>query len=420
MNDKPHLLGWKLSLLALAFIVACSDKTPSNPDTRVPDGPRSERPGDGVGPTGEGRPASDRGPDVSVKRDTVKQPARWEVVSGAELKFEGHTATLLQDGRVLVAGGRTSGPTATREALLYDPGKNTMQQTGSMAKERWAHTATLLQDGRVLVAGGNAPGSAGALDSTEVFDPASPASPWSTGPSLPGRRSSHRAVLLASGEVLLSGGLGGSGQLNSLALYQPGTNNWKQLGIPMTSKRVGHTATVLKNGKVLFAGGYSGQDYLDTLEVFDPATETMTPIAAKLTEKRNYATASLLQAGQVLIVGGEFCGGSGCQGTVGDDLYDPSTNQVTGIAHAGSPPVFHAAASLSDGRVLITGGTGSGDSKKAVLYSPGGAGSWSSAPLMASGRYSHTATTLSDGSVLVVGGTDQQWTYVGDVERFYP
>jgi hypothetical protein len=357
---------------------------------------------------------------IDLTPDKPKLPARWEQVPSASLKMERHTATLLKDGRVLIVGGRISGSAATKEVHVYLPDKNLLQTVAPMQFERWGHSATLLKDGRVLVAGGSGSGSSTTYQSTEVFEPV--ANTWSPGPDLPSPRALHRAVLLASGDVLIAGGVASGLQLKSFVIYQTGSNAFKQLTTSMTTKRAGLAMLLLKDSKVVLVGGFGGTDgktYLDTLEVFDPATEAATAIAAKMSDKRNFPTATLLPNGEVLIVGGEFCD-STCQNTSSDDLYDPTKDKITGISHVGVPPAFHAASALADGRVLITGGIGQSDMSKVVIFDPAGSGAWVTAPSLLFKRYQHTSTTLLDGSVLVVGGTVTDWTYVEQVERFYP
>jgi len=123
-----------------------------------------------------------------------------------------HTATLLPNNKVLVAGGQNAGASlATAE--LFDPTAGTWSATGSMTDARSSHTGTLLSNGTVLVAGGNP----GPLNTAELYDPT--AGTWSTTASMADARASHTGTLLSNGEVVVAGGEGASSVLASAELY---------------------------------------------------------------------------------------------------------------------------------------------------------------------------------------------------------
>lgn len=166
-----------------------------------------------------------------------------------------HTATLLQDGRVLVTGGGGEGYASSTSAELFDPTTGTFHRTGSMKTGRWLHTATLLQDGRVLVLGGRSPRDS-VYRSAETYDPRSGTfSP--TGAMVDGRQE-HTATLLPDGRVFIAGGYWSDGQhwrvLASTEMYDPGTGKVQPLG-SMGTPRNDHTATLLHDGRVLIVGG---------------------------------------------------------------------------------------------------------------------------------------------------------------------
>ncbi|MFP2913560.1 kelch repeat-containing protein, partial [Pyxidicoccus sp. 3LFB2] len=93
----------------------------------------------------------------------------WSPTGSLRTGRYGHTATLLADGRVLVAGGYALRGDTTASAELYDPATGTWAATGAMGQARSNATATLLPDGRVLVAGGY---GGAILSSAELYDPA--------------------------------------------------------------------------------------------------------------------------------------------------------------------------------------------------------------------------------------------------------
>jgi hypothetical protein len=204
-----------------------------------------------------------------------------------------HTATLLGNGKVLVAGG-ISGGGILSSADLYDPTTNTWSFAAPMSAARWEHTATLLGNGKVLVAGGD--NDITYLASAELYDPAtdtwSPAAPMSTA------RVSPTATLLGNGQVLVAGG---SGHLSSAELYDPASNSWSTAG-SMSAARWEHTATLLGNGKVLVAGG-DNVTYLASAELYDPGSNSWSP-AGTMSAARAYHTATLLGNGEVLVAGG--------------------------------------------------------------------------------------------------------------------
>jgi len=164
-----------------------------------------------------------------------------------------HTATLLPNGMVLVAGGRFLLPCCNvlASAELYDPTRGTWTATGSLNTGRAYHTATLLPNGMVLVAGG-IDSSFNISASAELYDPAN--GTWTATGSLNAARRSHTATLLQNGKVLVAGGYGSNGIFPSAELYDPASGTWIATDSLNTARWV-HTATLLQNGMVLVAGG---------------------------------------------------------------------------------------------------------------------------------------------------------------------
>ena len=322
-----------------------------------------------------------------------------------------HTATRLQDGKVLVVGGRDNDGNFLNSAELYDPATGAWSITGSLSTARIAHTATLLQSGKVLAAGGGVPPSP--PNTAEVYDPAT--GTWSATGSLAAAHSGHAAILIPNGKVLVVGGTAGFSMLNNAELYDPVAGTWGPAGNP-TWSRIGHTATLLQNGSVLVAGGIVGPYDADiefpaasTAELYDPGSGSWRTVGSAI---RLYShTATLLPSGKVLMAGGfnvqATC--AGCLAVTRRDaeLYDPAGEawSFTGSLLVGH--VGHTASLSPSGKVLVAGGGFDGADGEAELYDPD-SGLWTATSSLSVGRAGHRATLLLNGNVLVEGGTGVQ------------
>ena len=321
------------------------------------------------------------------------------------------TATLLADGKVLVAGGvnNTTFPTT---AELYDPAAGTFAQTtGSLTTVRVDATATLLKSGKVLLAGGSSGNTQ--VATAELYDPTSQTFTPTTG-SMSTARSFHVATLLNDGSVLVTGGLDPSGAsvgapVATAEIYDPSTNSFTSTSGPMTIGRFFHTATLLPSGKVLITGGLSSGQNLSSAELYDPATKTFSAAGA-MTVVRMGHTATMLGTGKVLLAGGGNSFGGTATNTA--ELYDPTAGTFTATTAMANARSSHTATLLSSGQVLLAGGasqffaTGPSSSISAAeLFDPT-TGNFSETADLIDLREAHTATLLQTGDVLVVGGAD--------------
>jgi hypothetical protein len=301
-----------------------------------------------------------------------------------------YSATLLQDGRVLIAGGD---PDKTPSAEIYDPLSGTFAETGAPIQLRSNHAAVLLRDGRVLLVGGCQPCAAIA----EIYNP-------KTGTFARTGNMSHdqwvySAVLLKNGKVLVIGQI-------TAELFDPATETFVSLSstggwhVPVGGWNGPYgfmTATLLADGTVLLASGSSVLLYDPVNEVFRQLPTKTIPLAE--------ATATPLLDGSVLFIGGNNgdvvweegpLAGPSMVYDPGIQIFKPKANMTTGRTPG------HTATMLKDGRVLIAGGRFDG-LESAELYNPA-TGTFSRTTDMLRSRTYHTATLLRDGRVLITGG----------------
>ncbi len=387
----------------------------------------------------------------------------WSAAGDMGIARDGHTATLLPNGTVLVAGGLSPGVLTSSEFYTPDSGAGAWTSTGSLSQGRCAATATLLPNGKVLVTGGSFyPGFVEeSLASAEVFDPNEAGGTWTTTGPLAHSRTHHTATLLANGQVLVVAGyepnaFGVPVPLSSAELYDPSEPMWWTTGVgALNQMRGGQTATLLPFGTVLVAGGLGPTGWLPNAESYDPATWTWT-VTGSLHTARSGHTATLLANGQVLVVGGTNSGGY-LPTHYGVEQYNPDNGAWTvppascTLCHTAPFPAAldsrptghlhversqHTATLLGTGKMLVAGGQGTnGATNITELYNPA-TGFWSLWPVTArscttchttpptSGawdtpaghlhtpRYGHTATLMPDGTVLVVGGQNATGRYL--------
>src|SRR5277367_1553453 len=267
-------------------------------------------------------------------------------------------------GKVLVAGGLSGGVTLKKTTLtihaaaadieLYEPATGTFTSAGNLATPRTGYTQTMLANGKVLIAGGITTGGV-PIASAEIFDP-STATASPTG-NMTTPRMLHTVSLLEDGSVLIAGGVTDSAgdTTNTAELYNPSTGLFKPTtGQIVTtahspSPMAAHTATLIEgcgcssDGKVLLVDGFNSLG-VDTANQFatlyDPSTETFTQTTGQPIDDRTFQTATLLPDGDVLIAGGFYgqsrIGGGTAFGIYGGarssaEIFDPSANTFSCI-----------------------------------------------------------------------------------------
>ena len=286
-----------------------------------------------------------------------------------------HTATLLPNGTVLIAGGfyidAQNNFYSLSTAEIYDPVSGTFSYAnGTMTNGRFNSTATLLNNGLVLIAGGGYYTPSFSAADSELYDPVAQTFTPTTGAMITPREL-HTATLLNDGTVLIVGG-------NSFAtfaptaqaeIYDPVANTFSAAGNLNTATDF-HAAALLSSGKVLIAGGYCGPnctpDAVARTEVYDPSTKLFTN-STSLAIPRLSPTGTMLNNGTVLIVGGQT--NSGITGTA--EIFDPSTQNITGAGSLVTARDTQTATPLSDGTVLLASGVALGGlTLSAELYAP--------------------------------------------------
>ena len=303
-----------------------------------------------------------KAPDEFLAEVDIYDPASGHIQSTAPLHTgrHGHSATLLEDGRVLVVGGYNAMDSWLIDAEIYDPARDTWTIIFPLYPHGVGHTATRMSDGRVLVAGGCI-GSGVCTERVEIFDPLN--NSWQSAASLPSDRASHATTLLKDGRVLIIGGGSAAGiPLGGDALiYDSTTDLWTTI-TPMITPRLFTQCILLRDGRVLAAGGTALSDPTNETmaigtEIFDPVSMTWIA-AANLNQPRYGHTLIMLKDGKVLAIGGTLSYSSMDQNSYRRqiEVYNAATNTWTVIGELPYPRVYSTTTLLPNGDVWMAGG----------------------------------------------------------------
>lgn len=341
---------------------------------------------------------------VDLDRTDLYDPTTnaWSSATSLGTARGAHSATILGNGKVLVAGGALNG-VSVAGAKLFDPNINIWSNAGNLITPRRGHTATLLGNGKVLVVGGAWTGGVGSnvcVANAELYDPAT--NSWTSAGSLVTARTDATATLLVGGKVLVTGGNNGLGTAIATAeLYDPATNAWSSVAALQTA-RCSHLATLLGNGKILVAGGWGNNaSYPTNAEIYNPTTNIWSS-GGNMVGGRDRFALTLLENGKVLVVGGW----NGSSVLYSAELYDPSINAWSSAGKLNKARYVFRSTLLNNGKVLVSGGMADGGNStltSSELYDPA-QNAWVNTGSLTVSRLAHTATLLGNGRVLVTGG----------------
>jgi large repetitive protein len=348
----------------------------------------------------------------------AQAPGTWEPTNDLHQPRAGQTATLLTNGKVLIAGGKAASGQALASAEIYDPASGQYTQiTAQLPTPVWGHTATGLQDGKVLLTGGY-DSSGQPLAQAQLFDPST--SRFTTLTPLGTPRTRHTATLLSDGRVLIAGGTDGTKAVGDLEIYDSATRTFSAAPNALLEPRQNHTTTVLPDGWVLIAGGSGASGVLHSAELYEPQDGYIIPVGS-LTAARTLASAALLLDGTILVAGGQ---GADQQDLDSAELYDPNTDTFTPLS-ARMTSVRSGQVGLilpHNGKVLLVGGTsGSQLLSTAEVYDPILQTFWEVGSLEAARELfgTNVFALTYPGVLLVSGGLDSTHHSLASSELFF-
>ncbi|MBT6113971.1 MAG: hypothetical protein HOH03_10210 [Candidatus Marinimicrobia bacterium] len=336
---------------------------------------------------------------TNIANKIVNRTDSWELATSINFERYDHSAILLPDGRVFVAGGvlYNEFPPYIDKCEIYNPYGNSWVLTDDLNYARSNHTSTLLDSEFVLITGGL--NENGSLSSTELFFIAD--NSIIEVDSMNNSRNNHASIKLSNGKILVSGGFFessfGESTIGSCEIFDPLSGQWEITG-ELNYPRGDHQAILLSNGNVMVVGGHEFWGTpVNTVEFFDPTTELWTEIDGTIFP-RPFISLETINENIFLISGGNI---DTCE----------VFNYVTSTWSEVAPFEFSReygmkTVKLVNGNVLLTG-----TREECEVFSVPNM-SWVRVSDMPSVRFNHTLTLLESGKVLLVGGNSSHTTYI--------
>jgi hypothetical protein len=308
-----------------------------------------------------------------------------------------HSATLLGDGRILIAGGLVGPSAGTADVEILDPTTGTITSAAPMSAARLQHSAVLLPTKKVLVIGGQSDRFGAALRSTELYDPAT--NRWTAGPQLVEGRAGAAVALYESGKkVLIAGGFSWTGNQpvvsRTAEIYSADSNTVAATTGQMQSARCAGKAITQGNGQILLASGYSSvaSGTPAQSEIYDIRNDTF--VAVAMSDVRADAVVAAIDSGAIYGIGGVTSAAVTLSSAEQFDGQSWSRGSAAKVARA------QAAAGVIGAEVVIIGGKNGAQVLGSVEQYPSGVAPVSS---LADPRFAHTATVVGD-RVYLIGG----------------
>ncbi|HVZ74983.1 MAG TPA: kelch repeat-containing protein [Polyangia bacterium] len=365
--------------------------------------------------------------DGSAVRYPALLDPSWSTTGSMASARAYHTATYIPStAKILVVGGIGTAGTPIATAELYNQTSGTWAATDSVPTTgtgRAYHTAVVLNDGTVFVAGGYRDGT-NVTNTSAIYTPST--GHWTNKAQLTTARGRHAATVLTTGEVVVTGGLSGSTTITAVEVYRPtgaNANTWFQANSPTSARRASHQSVRMQSGDVMIIGGRDGTTTLDTVYSYNLAANAWTA-RGTLSAARVGHTATIMSNGYVLVAGGGPYNSTTVYATC--DLYNPTTNLWKPTADMISARTGHAATLNWDDSIIVSGGIGPGSSALAIKGAErfkSAFETWMEEPSLLTARAFHTATpTPSSGTIIAAGGITKTSspTYLASAEKVTP